>query len=161
MAITGGYTLNHDSAFAGMVVDGQLNNIVSKTNLSQVTIPYGLGVVASGPDGMVPPASTNVAGDFIGVVVRELNRAYQASDAFGEPATYTGSVLTAGVIYVRVSTAVNARDPAFLNVGLATPGQFTNAAGTGATAAVQIPNAIFLTSASAGGLAKLSLKIGG
>ena len=161
MAITGGYTLNHDAAFAGMVVDGQLNNIVSKTNLSHDTIPYGLGVVASGPDGMVTPASTNVAGDFIGVVVRELNRAYQASDAFGEPATYTGSVLTAGVIYVRVSTAVNARDPAFLNVGSGTPGQFTNAAGTGATAAVQIPNAIFLTSASAGGLAKLSLKIGG
>lgn len=161
MAITGGYSLNHDQAFAGMVVDGQLNNIVSKTNLGTTTIPYGYGVVASGVDGMVLPTSTNVAGDFVGVAVRELNRAYQASDSFGEPATYTGSVLTAGVIWVPVSTNVTAREAAYLDVGATTPGQFSDSAGTGGTAAVAIPNAVFLTSASAGGLAKLSLKIGG
>ena len=46
MAITStGYGLNHGNAFAGMVADDQVSNVVTKTNITAVTVPYGKGVV--------------------------------------------------------------------------------------------------------------------
>ena len=40
MAITStGYGLNHGNAFAGMVADDQVSNIVTKTNITATTVP--------------------------------------------------------------------------------------------------------------------------
>lgn len=161
MAITAtSYGLNHDAAFTGMVADGQVANIVSKINDDTVTVAYGKGVVRSGEKGFLA-ASASVAADFVGVLVRELNRSYADGATFGAPIDRPASVLTAGVIWVTTATAVAVGDAAYLRVGATQTGDFANAAGTDATLSVAIPGAKFLTAAASGGLAKLSLVVGG
>lgn len=162
MAITAtSYGLNHDAAFTGMVADGQVANIVSKINDDTVTVAYGKGVVRSGEKGFKAVTADSTAGNFVGVLVRELNRAYADGATFGAPVDRPASVLTAGVIWVTVAEAVGAGDAAFLRVGATQTGDFAKAAGSEATASVAIPGAKFLTAATAGGLAKLSLVVGG
>lgn len=155
------YNLNHDALFAGMVVDDQLANIIGKLNTDVATIPYGKGVVADGEGGAKLPATGAVAANFVGVVVRELNRAYAVGDTFGAVVKKDMSVGTVGVFAVKVLEAVNARDPAFLRIGSTGPGDFCKSAGSAATESIAIPGAKFLTSASAGGLAKISFVVGG
>ena len=127
------YDLNHGAAWAGMVADDQLANIVSKLNTDTGNIAYGKGVVADGVDGAKLPATGAVAANFVGVAVRELNRAYAASDTFGAVVKKDFSVVTVGVIWVKVLEAVNARDPAFLRIGSTGPGDFCKSAGSAAT----------------------------
>lgn len=162
MAITAtSYGLNHDAAFTGMVADGQVANIVSKINDDTATVAYGKGVVRSGEKGFKAATSASEAADFVGVLVRELNRSYADGETFGAPIDRPASVLTAGVIWVTVAEAVDVGDAAFLRVGATQTGDFANAAGTDATLSVAIPGAKFLTAAASGGLAKLSLVVGG
>lgn len=155
------YNLNHGNAWAGMVADDQLANIVSKLNTDTATIAYGKGVVADGENGAKLPATGAVAANFVGVAVRELNRSYAAADTFGAPVKKDYSVMTVGVIWVKVLEAVAARDAAYLRIGSTSPGDFCKTAGTGATESIAIPGAKFLTAASAGGLAKISFVVGG
>lgn len=162
MAITAtSYGLNHDAAFTGMVADGQVANIVSKINDDTATVAYGKGVVRSGEKGFKAATASSTAGDFVGVLVRELNRSYADGETFGAPVDRPASVLTAGVIWVTVAEDVAVGDAAFLRVGATQTGDFTKAAGETATLSVAIPGAKFLTAATAGGLAKLSLVVGG
>lgn len=162
MAITAtSYGLNHDAAFTGMVADGQVANIVSKINDDTATVAYGKGVVRSGEKGFKAATSTSEAADFVGVLVRELNRSYADGETFGAPIDRPASVLTAGVIWVTVAEAVAVGDAAYLRVGATQTGDFAKAAGTDATLSVAIPGAKFLTAAASGGLAKLSLVVGG
>lgn len=162
MAITAtSYGLNHDAAFTGMVADGQVANIVSKINDDTATVAYGKGVVRNGEKGFLAATSTSVAADFVGVLVRELNRSYADGATFGAPVDRPASVLTAGVILVTVAEDVAVGDAAFLRVGATQTGDFAKAAGSAATLSVAIPGAKFLTAATAGGLAKLSLVVGG
>lgn len=155
------YDLNHGPAWAGMVADDQLANIISKLNTDAGTIAYGKGVVADGEGGAKLPATGATAANFVGVAVRELNRAYTASDIFGAVVKKDFSVMTVGVIWVKVLEAVVARDPAFLRIGSTGTGDFCKTAGSAATESIAIPGAKFLTSASAGGLAKVSFVVGG
>lgn len=162
MAITAtSYGLNHDAAFTGMVADGQVANIVSKINDDTVTVAYGKGVVRSGEKGFKAATADSTAGNFVGVLVRELNRAYADGATFGAPIDRPASVLTAGVIWVTVAEDVAVGDAAFLRVGTDNTGDFAKAVGSEATASVAIPGAKFLTAATAGGLAELSLVVGG
>lgn len=155
------YGLNHDAAFTGMVADGQVANIVSKINDDTVTVAYGKGVVRSGEKGFKAATSASTADQFVGVLVRELNRSYADGATFGAPIGRPASVLTAGVIWVTVAEAVAVGDAAFLRVGATQTGDFAKTAGESATLSVAIPGAKFLTAATAGGLAKLSLVVGG
>lgn len=162
MAITAtSYGLNHDAAFTGMVADGQVANIVSKINDDTVTVAYGKGVVRSGEKGFKAATDSSTPADFVGVLVRELNRSYTDGATFGAPVDRPASVLTAGVIWVTVAEDVKVGDAAFLRVGTTQTGDFAKAAGSEATASVAITGAKFLTAATAGGLAKLSLVVGG
>lgn len=162
MAITAtSYGLNHDAAFTGMVADGQVANIVSKINDDTATVAYGKGVVRSGEKGFKATTASSTADDFVGVLVRELNRSYADGETFGAPVDRPASVLTAGVIWVTVAEAVAVGDTAFLRVGATQTGDFAKTAGESATLSVAIPGAKFLTAATAGGLAKLSLVVGG
>lgn len=162
MAITAtSYGLNHDAAFTGMVADGQVANIVSKINDDTATVAYGKGVVRSGEKGFKAAVAASTANDFVGVLVRELNRSYADGETFGAPVDRPASVLTAGVIWVTVAEDVAVGDAAFLRVGATQTGDFAKAAGSVATLSVAIPGAKFLTAATAGGLAKLSLVVGG
>lgn len=165
MAITStGYGLNHGNAFAGMVADNQVSNIVTKTNITAVTVPYGKGVVRDTTNNTETgigtiAAATTTAAMFVGVAVRELNRAYDTGDTFGAVPAKNFSVLTAGTIWVTVRETVVPGDAACLIINATNPGDFKKTAG--ANDAVAITGAKFLTGATTGNLAKLSLVVGG
>lgn len=164
MPVIGGNAINHGAAYAGMVADGELSNAVSKVNKGTVNIAYGLGVASDGDDGAKLPTSASTAANFIGVVKRELNRAYAAGDVFGAVAERDMSVETVAPIWVVARVAVTKDDPVYWVVGDGTgtnQGQFSNVVGAAETLAVLIPNAKWVSSAGAGALAKISLKIGG
>jgi hypothetical protein len=120
--------------------------------------------VSDGDDGAKLPTSASTAANFIGVVKRELNRAYATGDVVGAVAKRDMSVETTAPIWVTARVAVTKDDPVYLVVGDGTgtnQGQFSNVVGAAATLAVLIPNAKWVSTAGAGVLAKISLKIGG
>lgn len=155
------YELNHAKAYAGMVADNELSNIISKLNPTDDTIPYGKAVFAINENEAGLPTDASTADEFVGVAVRELNRAYMDNQAFGAVPNKDFSVLTVGVIWVTAAEAVTARAPAFVRVGSTGTGDFAAAAGADATLAVAIPNAKFVSDAAAGELVKLSIVVGG
>lgn len=166
MPITGGYTLNHGDRYAGMVVDSQLNNSVSKLNTSAVTIPWGRFVARDGDNGFKPVTDTTTAANIVGVLRRELNRAYADGAAVGAPVDRDASILTVGTIYVETLGGVNAGDSVYAVIGAsgsaaANPGIANNAAGTGATTGVAVAGAKFIETTTAAGIAAVSLAIGG
>lgn len=165
MAVQGGYAINHQKALAGMVVDAQVNNSVSKLNTTDAVVPYGIGVARVGEDGFGLLTNTSVIADVAGVLRRELNRVTVEGETYGALPEYDATVLTVGTIYVPVIADVTAGQPAFVVIGdgssLATVGHFSNAAGTAATTALALPNAKFISDAASGGLAALSIVVGG
>lgn len=166
MPITGGYTLNHGDRYAGMVVNAELNNSVSKLNKSGATVPWGVFVARDGDGAFKPVTDTTVAADIIGVLRRELNRAQVDGDTGGAPDDLDATILTAGTIYVPTLAAVNAGDPVYAVVGTsanpaANPGIASKTAGADATLAVQITGAKFIETTTGPGLAAVSLVIGG
>lgn len=167
MPVLGGNAINHGMAYEGMPVDGELYNHVSKLNATAYAIAYGRGVVTdavSQEGNVMLPNQTSTAPRFVGVVVRELNRAYQDGQFFGAPMDRDMTVRTVGPIWVRPTVAVAVDDPVYLIVGDGTgvdQGKFSKSAGTGPSAAVLIPNAKWTSAATAGALAKLSLVVGG
>jgi hypothetical protein len=165
MSVQGGNAINHGVAYAGMVSTGfQLNNSVSKLNKGTVNIPFGTGVVTDGDDGAKVPVAASTAANFVGVIKRELNRAYTATDVVGAVAKYDMTVVTSGEIWVTAFVAVTKDQPVYLIVGDGTgtnQGKFTNIVGAAATLAVLVPDAKWTSSAGAGALAKISLNIGG
>lgn len=164
MPITGGYTLNHGDRYAGMVVDAQLNNSVSKLNGSGAVVPWGRFVARDGATKFNPVDDTTTAANIIGALRRELNRA-QDTDV-GAPADRDATVLTTGTIYVETLGAVTAGGAVYAVIGAsatpaAKPGIASAAAGAGATLAVAISGAKFLETTTEAGIAAVSLVIGG
>ena len=161
MAIVGGYTLNHNAALAGMVADGQLLNSVSRVNKSTDNILFGKGLVSDGEDGAKLPVPASTAAQFNGVLKRELNRAHTDAAPQGALPKYDMTVVTEGVIWVKVLDTVAKDAPVYLRVGATDAGDFSGIVGTGATLGVLLPNAKFLTAGDAGDLVKISLGLGG
>jgi hypothetical protein len=165
MSVSGGNAINHGVAYAGMMATVfELRNGVSKLNKGTVNIPFGTGVVTDGDDGAKVPVAASTAANFVGVVKRELNRAYAASDIVGAVAKYDMTVITTGEVWVTAFVSVTKDQPVYLIVGDGTgtnQGKFTNVVGATSTLAVLIPNAKWTSSAGAGALAKISLNIGG
>lgn len=161
MAVQTEYKTYHDEAYAGMRADLQLSNPVSKLNKGTATIPFGKAIVTDGENGGKLPVAGSTAAQFIGVSIRELNRANKDGDPVGAVAKQDFSVETTGVIWVKAAESVAKDDPVFFRVGSTNTGDFAKAAGSGVTAAIEIKNAKFLTSGSAGELVKISLKVGG
>lgn len=164
MPVQGGNAINHGVAYAGMVSSGQLTNGVSKLNKGTVNLAFGLGVVSDGDDGAKLPVAASTAANFIGVIKRELNRAYTATDVVGAVAKYSMTVVTSGEIWVTARVAVVKDDPVYVVVADGTStnhGQFSNVVGAAGTLAVLVPDAKWASSAGAGALAKITLNIGG
>jgi hypothetical protein len=161
MAVQTTYSIEHAVAYAGMLADEQIFNSVSKLNADTVTIPYGKGVVTSGEEGAILPVPASTAAQFIGVAMRELNRAYADGDTFGAPVDRDFTVVTHGVIWVTVLDTVAKDAPVYLRVGATGAGDFSGVVGTGATLGVLVAGAKFLTGGDAGDLVKVSLGIGG
>lgn len=155
------YSSTHDKAYAGMVADLQALNTVSKLNKTGAIIGYGKGVVTDGEDAAKLGGTGLNAATFIGVVMRELNRAYADGETFGARDKQDMTVVTHGVIWVKAATTVAKDDKVFVRVGSTNTGDFSNAAGTAATESVEIPGAKFLTAGDTGDLVKISMGIGG
>lgn len=153
------YSTTHGAAYAGMLADQQLYNTVSKLNKSTtVTVPFGRGVVTDGDDGAKLPVSGSTAAQFVGITMRELTRAYREGDVFGAVPVRDFAVITRGVVWVPAAVTVAKDDPVYMVLA---DGTFSNVIGTGATLAVLVNNAKWVSSAAAGVLAKISLGIGG
>ena len=170
MAVQGGNAIDHGFAYAGMVVDNQIENAISKLNKSDTDIiPAGVGVVSNGEDGAALPTNASVAADFVGIVKRELNRAVLDGGTSGDNRQRDMTVVTHGVVYGQTIGTIGKDDNVFIVIGDGTTpnanlGLFTNAAGSGITAAVQVPNAKFVSADFLnpdGQLAKISFGLGG
>lgn len=147
-----------DVALPGMKADMQDYNTVSKLNKGTSVIPFGRAVFTDGDDGMKLPVADSTAAQFIGIVFRELTRAYTTAEAaggIGAVPKFDNTVMTEGVIWVAPAVAVAKDDPVYV---LKADGRLTNVAGTDN---ILIPNAKFVSTAGAGALAKVSLVIGG
>lgn len=161
MAVQTSYSVYHAEKYAGAVNSVNPYATESKLNTDTVNIPFGYGVVADGESGMKLPTAGSVIADFVGVSMRELNRAYADGAAFGAEKDQDGTVVTHGRVAVVAGATVANRDPVFLGVGSAVAGKFTNVAGTGTTAAVQVVGAKFQEAGVDGAAVWVSLGLGG
>lgn len=164
MGITAGYTIDHPKAVAGQVVDGQLNNSVSRINKGANVLAFGLFYQRDGDDGIKLTDSSTTTADLVGVLRYELNHA-QATTV-GLPTNRTGSVLTDGVIYVEKITATTQGADVYVVVGdsgtVADAGKVANVTGTSTATAIKLEGARFAETTSAGaGLVAVSITIGG
>lgn len=160
MAVLGGNSIDHGVAYAGQVADLQLRNAVSKLNKTGASIAYGKGVVTDDEESAKLPVPASTAAEFNGVVKYELNRARQDGES-GAPDNYDMTVVTEGVIWVKVLDTVAKDAPVYLRVGATDAGDFSGIVGTGDTLGVLLPNTKFLTGGDAGDLVKISLGLGG
>jgi len=152
------YSKYMGEALDGMKADMEAYNTVSKLNKGTAVIPFGRAVFTDGDDGMKLPVSGSTAAQFIGIVMRELTRAYtdaQITSGIGAIPNYDNTVMTTGVIWVSPAIAVAKDDPVYV---LKADGRLTNVAGTDN---ILISNAKFVSTAAAGARAKVSLVIGG
>ncbi|MDX1474496.1 MAG: hypothetical protein R3309_10020 [Reinekea sp.] len=166
MPVQTSYSVYHDAKYAGAVNSVNPYATVSKLNTDTVTIPFGYGVVADGDNGMQLPTNASTAADFIGISMRELNRAYQDGEIFGAPVGQDHAVVTHGRIAGVAGVTVSNRDDVYLIIGDGTTpnallGRFSNAAGAGVTAAVQITGAKFLEGGDNGDPVWISLGLRG
>lgn len=157
------YSIQHGKAVAGMVADGEVNNSISRLNQSAQTLQYGRFVARAGDANMAPLLPATTAENILGVLRYELNQAQgQTGNVAGVPPARTGSILTMGAVYVEAVVDVVGGTPVFVVNGAgADTGKVSNVVGSGGTAAIAFPDAIFAESAKAGDLVKISLKIGG
>ncbi len=145
-------------ALDGMKADMEAYNTVSKLNKGTAIIPFGRAVFTDGDDGMKLPVTGSTAAQFIGIVMRELTRAYTDADisaGYGAVPKRDNTVMTTGVIWVSPAVAVAKDDPVYV---LKADGRFTNVAGTDN---ILVANAKFVSTAASGARAKISLVIGG
>ena len=158
MSVQTTYSKYMGEALDGMKADMEAYNTVSKLNKGTGVIPFGRAVFTDGDDGMKLPVSGSTAAQFIGIVMRELTRAYtdaQITSGIGAIPNYDNTVMTTGVIWVSPAVAVAKDDPVYV---LKADGRLTNVAGTDN---ILISNAKFVSTAAAGARAKVSLVIGG
>jgi hypothetical protein len=163
MAITS-YANKPADSFPGMLHGLQPRNIV--TGLNKVTaIPFGTGAVQAGTgdrDIVVPSASTDV---FVGVSLHQhVEQGYGSVNAT-HAVNSAVPLLRRGQVWVMAEQAVTPSDPVFvrytangtINGVVTAAGQFRKDADT--SRALQIPNARWVTSAAAGGLAVLEVNL--
>lgn len=155
------YATEHDALYAGMSPDLQLCNVASRLNKGTANIPFGQGVVTDGDDGAKPPVDGSTAAQFNGVVLRELNRAYMASEVFGAQAGRDFSIVTFGPVAVKALEDAAKDDDVYLRIGSTGRGDFCKSAGSGVTAAVKIPNAKWGGAVTAGKVGVINLSVGG
>lgn len=161
MAVQTEYSIDHKQAYVGMIADRQILNTVSKLNKGSVNIEFGKAIVTDGENGGKLVLAASVEKEFIGVALRELNRAIEEGDTLGAVAGQDFSVVTHGVIWVKATETVAKDDPVFVRVGATNTGDFANILGVGVTLGISISGAKFLTGGGTGDLVKISIGLGG
>jgi hypothetical protein len=148
------YSLTHSAGYEGMLVDQQLSNIVSRTNMGTTTIPFGRAIVSQGERGGILPVSGSTFAQFVGISHRELTRAYKEGETFGAIANADFAVVTMGIVYIKAVVTVRRDELVYM---LLADGTFTNVA----TGAILITNAKWMSNTTAGGMGVISLGLGG
>ena len=140
------YTSELDAYIEGMKANSEHSNHISRVVENAAGIGFGKVAMQGTADSQIVPSKAG--GIFRGITILDTTQLQDSYPQYGMAA-----VMTWGVIVVRVATAVKAGDDVTYTAA-------TGALGTAAVAAgvVAIPNAVWDTSASAGGLAKLRLQ---
>lgn len=153
-------------AYPGLLYDSGFNNYMqSFGNASGVTIDFGLGVVRGSQDraATLPNAEGN---EFLGITVRnEMRENTFVNFQSGSSPYQIGEMMTVltkqGQIWVVAENTVSAGDPVYcrfaVNGGLNILGSFRNDSNTTLSVAYAflVPNAIWNSSVSAGGYARI------
>lgn len=160
------YSIDHAPLVAGMIAEGQVNNNASKVNMSAQTVAFGRFVARMGDAGFMPLTNTSVVADIVGVVRYELNRAFMPDAFVGAPVDRDATIITMGAVAVETLTTVANGDPVYVIIGngtgdLQNVGKVSNAAGTGVTTGVLLPDAKFIRGGAAGSIVVISMKVGG
>lgn len=139
------YTINHDQAVDGAVVDGQLKN--TRSAAAEGAIPFGR-VVSRGTtvDGQAKlPSSAALVAQCLGVAVRQQDDVANASDVLQYEDEDAGiTILDFGDIWMEAEDAVVAGQTAFVNWQNGDEGKVRSDAGGGDAA--EQPEMTFMSS---------------
>ena len=150
------YSVNHDALYAGMLVNGRLNDRFSLCNKQGEVIPFGKGVIKDEGGAKLPSASST-ADDFKGIAMYEFLRAYKDGDPLGAIPDYDMTLIAQGVIAVKVLEDVSEGDDVYWRVGATDAGDFCKSAGSSATLSVLLPYK-YGKDATSGGLSTIHIK---
>lgn len=152
------YALNRNSAYEGLIADNQLRNVVSRR--AETDIGYGLGVLwGTNDDSTKLPTATFDGKLFLGVTRYTLNHESVGGNHV-IPQNFSADVITDGVVWVFCENGCSPNDDVYLihTSSSGNVGRFRTDANT--NKAVKVPGAKWLTTATAGKLAKIKLNIG-
>jgi hypothetical protein len=132
----------------------------SVTNGDAASIPFGVGVVKDGADGVVdlPTATAEITADFRGISFRDPTKESKLDTPDGYETGDLMTIVEKGWVWVDVEDAVTSGDSVFCRAvaaGAEQLGAFRSDAD--GTDAVAVPNAVFRTSTSGAGLAIVEL----
>jgi hypothetical protein len=156
MAVQLKYTINHEALYAGMLVNGRLDDRFSLPNLQGDVIEFGCGVIKDS-DGAKLPTPASTAADFIGIAHYEVLRAYKDGQPLGAIPDYDMTIIPFGVIAVKVLEEVNEGDDVYWRVGAEGTGNFCKSAGADGTLSVKLDYK-FAQGAQANDIATIELR---
>lgn len=139
-----------DLGVAGGIANTENKNVISRNVETEAGIPFGAPVVQGARDKGIRATK---AGDtkFVGIAL--LDRTSQDLKANGFVKNETARILDRGVVWVKVTEAVKAGDKVAITVAT---GGFNKTVDSATS--VEMPNAVYDTSAPINGLAQLRLK---
>ncbi len=149
-AVQTSYAATMSAAYLGMIANGEwATNIISRVVDTATAQPINFGdPVLQGASDQTVISANGGTGAFRGIAVRDTTLPPTDNDQF--PATATLGVMTLGVVWVNATAAVAAGTPAYVtSAGALTGASSSNTA---------VPNAIWDSSTTGAGLAKLRLK---
>lgn len=150
------YQINHDALYAGMLVNGRLDDRFSLCNKQGEIIPFGKGIIKD-DGGAKLPSPSSTADDFKGIAMYEFLRAYRDDEELGAIPDYDMTVIAQGVIAVKVLEDVKEGDDVYWRVGAEDAGDFCKSAGSDDTLSVKLPYK-YGKDASAGGITTMHIK---
>lgn len=155
MSIQNSVELYPSQYLPGQVMTSQTSNVVSKVNKTGSSIGYGMGVIIDGDHGAKLPSNGEGAQEhFVGVTVRESGVARLEA---GAPDGRMMGVCSMGAVAVQVADEVTPYEAVYLiNTG-EDAGKFT----TNPNLGMYVVGAKFVSDEKPGGVALLSMMIGG
>ena len=151
----------HGKAYAGSVNKQKPYSINSKVNTSLDIIPYGIGVVADGVNGVkLVTGSEADLSTYVGMAIRDYGHVTVKADVDTYSQGQNVGVCTMGEVDCLVIGDVAFGDDVFLRIGSTGRGLYCNAVGTGVTASLQIPGAKFIESGKSETVVKATFNLG-
>ena len=154
------YSQDNAVAFAGLVADNAPKYSITRASESATSVEFGRPAVA-GTDAETQFALPSTTGEFVlGVTVHHHAQQDLSSSGDGIVQDEDAELLRSGTVWVVVEETVVAGDDVFFRhttSGPLVPGGWRNDADT--ATADQLPNAVYLTGASADGLAKIQFNL--